>query len=596
MYLRFMAFEAASKILHRSLRGCAPVDELVNAGFAHMARGAVNSAKRLWTHALIANPSNVEAAINLAAALTVEQRFAQAARIYRGLLTTAGNGRAMDIVWSGMAVACAGMGRLDLASDAVRNAETYLEGAGFRNRIGLLVWSMRMRKMASTLRGTVEGGIVGRRGRVNAGEMEAYVTKLRGFARELGCSESSGALGVVLRKRHEYNWEGGVGRNFGAEAAERLVEAVERDQKNSSAWTQLALLQVSVGAFHTGVGVAEESLNRGGGAAAWNCWAVAKQLNGDVVSAKRGYEMAEKCLMHENTMKRRRRKQRSAQAQESGDDNEGEHNGEVTQNSQGAQDNQNLQASQVTQDNPASQENPGTQGNHAPQDIQAQQNGGVSQDNEREQGNRAAQDNQRAQDNQDAQDNRRAQDNQDAQDNQRAQDDQASEDAQDEDDTEGDCGLFGSKEDNRSAELKWRRRWLRCVLNNRGNLKRQQGDYEGAMDCYTQALQIGGGEGVIFNNMALVYIKCGSLRAAEQILRHGQLVEPHLECLQSNLMRLMRLRQVLGATSARRGRRGSSRESRHVLRERRDVGARDNQLNINMGRRNARARQSERGN
>ena len=57
-------------------------------------------------------------------------------------------------------------------------------------------------------------------------------------------SSAGSVLEAVIRLRHEYSWKESGNRNFGAEAVERLVEALEMDQTDTPAWVQPALLQM----------------------------------------------------------------------------------------------------------------------------------------------------------------------------------------------------------------------------------------------------------------------------------------------------------------------------------------------------------------
>lgn len=95
--------------------------------------------------------------------------------------------------------------------------------------------------------------------------LDVAVYRLRGLAKELNTSSASTAHGLALRLRHEFSIEETGNRSFGAEAAERLVEALEKSQDDASAWTQLALLQVRVFQWKRGLQKSETMFPRADG-------------------------------------------------------------------------------------------------------------------------------------------------------------------------------------------------------------------------------------------------------------------------------------------------------------------------------------------
>lgn len=123
--------------------------------------------------------------------------------------------------------------------------------------------------------------------------IDGAVLRLRALARDVKTSSASTALGAVLRMRHECSLEESGNRNFGAEAAERLVEALEKDNDDATAWVQLALLQLSTGEYASAREFSVQAVSRSSNVeAGWNALGVASQLNVDSENAKKAYETA----------------------------------------------------------------------------------------------------------------------------------------------------------------------------------------------------------------------------------------------------------------------------------------------------------------
>lgn len=120
--------------------------------------------------------------------------------------------------------------------------------------------------------------------------MDSAVLRLRALARDINSSSASTALGVALRLRHECSMEESGNRNFGAESAERLVEALENDESNATAWVQLSLLQLGTGEYLSAREFAVQGVSRDIQCeAGWNAMAVAMQLNDESDQAMRSY-------------------------------------------------------------------------------------------------------------------------------------------------------------------------------------------------------------------------------------------------------------------------------------------------------------------
>lgn len=123
--------------------------------------------------------------------------------------------------------------------------------------------------------------------------MDGAVLRLRALAREINSSSASTALGAVLRLRHECSMEESGNRNFGAEAAERLVEALESDKSNATAWVQLSLLQLGTGEYISARDFAVQGVSHDAQCeASWNALAVAMQLNDEGEEALSSYYKA----------------------------------------------------------------------------------------------------------------------------------------------------------------------------------------------------------------------------------------------------------------------------------------------------------------
>ncbi|KAA8498534.1 hypothetical protein FVE85_6119 [Porphyridium purpureum] len=124
--------------------------------------------------------------------------------------------------------------------------------------------------------------------------LEAVITRLRYIGLTSKSSSAFATLGMVLRLRHELcgdDWGGN--RSFGAEAAERFVESLERDRSNFSSFVQLALLQISAGEYQSAYDIAIEATKvKKTSVAAWNAFSVAAQLLDSPDEAEYAYHQA----------------------------------------------------------------------------------------------------------------------------------------------------------------------------------------------------------------------------------------------------------------------------------------------------------------
>lgn len=123
--------------------------------------------------------------------------------------------------------------------------------------------------------------------------IENCVSVLRGVARDIQSSPSSCALGAALRIRHETLWEETGNRNYGAESAERLVEALEDDDGSTSAWVQLALLQLGAGGYESARDFCVQAVARDTASGpGWNDLGISYQLNCELTEAVAAYGKA----------------------------------------------------------------------------------------------------------------------------------------------------------------------------------------------------------------------------------------------------------------------------------------------------------------
>jgi tetratricopeptide (TPR) repeat protein len=135
--------------------------------------------------------------------------------------------------------------------------------------------------------------------------MDVAVTRLRCVVRETRSPAANAALGAILRLRHDYSWDEPGNRNFGTEAAERLVDAIEGDSSDASAWVQLALLQMSSGEYSSARDFCSQAVARSSDLeSGWNALAVSYQLSNEIPDALRSYEKAAACAITHYSRKR----------------------------------------------------------------------------------------------------------------------------------------------------------------------------------------------------------------------------------------------------------------------------------------------------
>uniref|UniRef100_A0A6T6CIT4 UDP-N-acetylglucosamine--peptide N-acetylglucosaminyltransferase SPINDLY n=1 Tax=Compsopogon caeruleus TaxID=31354 RepID=A0A6T6CIT4_9RHOD len=123
--------------------------------------------------------------------------------------------------------------------------------------------------------------------------IEYGIYRLRTHSREVNSSAASTLLGACLRQRHEFSLEETGNRSFGAEAAERLVEALEKNPKDACAWVQLALLQLGSGEYPSSRDFAMQAICRDESLlASWNCLGVSSLLLDELSHAEKAFGKA----------------------------------------------------------------------------------------------------------------------------------------------------------------------------------------------------------------------------------------------------------------------------------------------------------------
>lgn len=321
VHLNEGGFEGARSIL-RSIRGNyypSYVDALNNLGLAELALGNEEAAISSFQKVIVVDKNHAEALSNYGLVLLKNGIYNAAIRAFEGAVCgAASDGRGLAFAWGGLAVARAAVGMLDEAEKAAEEAERTADPPN-KAKFTMLMISLRGRKVTSKLRKGLtsyanhpqrsenidptipsikeEDSLPSSQVPVDEDDprplMDNAVLRLRALAREIRSSAASTALGAVLRLRHEYSWEKSDNRNFGAEAAERLVEALECDESDVPAWIQLALLQMGTGEYSSAREFATQAVSREKSIeSGWNALAVASQLSDDVAEAQSAYERA----------------------------------------------------------------------------------------------------------------------------------------------------------------------------------------------------------------------------------------------------------------------------------------------------------------
>lgn len=302
------------------------LDVLNNFGLAELALGNEESAVSCFQKVILCDKEHAEALSNYGVILLKHKIYDAAIRAFEGAIKgSMGQGRGLSFAWGGLAIARGAIGLLEEAEQAAQEAERTADPPN-KARFSMLLTSIRARRVTSRLRRGVttypsqrhkmedldsspsvkqepseeaSQSLSGTASPVS-GEiedprptMESSVLRLRALARDIKSSSAKTALGAVLRWRHEYSWEDSGNRNFGAEAAERLVEALESNDSDVAAWVQLSLLQMGTGEYQEARDFAAQAVERSTEMeSAWNALAVSNQLNDDTAEAQKAYERA----------------------------------------------------------------------------------------------------------------------------------------------------------------------------------------------------------------------------------------------------------------------------------------------------------------
>jgi len=308
------------------------VEALCNYGVMLVRHGLFDHAKRPLCEALRAASSHLRAL-----------RCRRSSEFSASVLSSSFRG--VPFAWGALAVAHAGLREWQLAERAAHAAERSARGATERSRFTALLLSIQARKIAyaptqaksavpvvtpnegvenqtqsepracatgiqslssgatestNSMRQTGSVGVVVSTGEggvtSSKGSLETLIARLRNQARESKSSCALLSLGNALRLRQEVSGEeAGGNRSFGAEAAERFVETLERQPRNVTAWVQLAILQLSCGEYVSARKMAKHATrvrSDSGLAVAHAVYGVASQLLGDCEAAENSYNTA----------------------------------------------------------------------------------------------------------------------------------------------------------------------------------------------------------------------------------------------------------------------------------------------------------------
>jgi len=253
----------AARAVLRRLVAAVPeyADARSNLAVAELAAGREAAAATALAGVLAVDPSHVEARCNYALLCLRHGLPGRALALLRPATAgTCGVGRGLTFAWATTAVAHAGRGEWHHAAAAAAEAERVAECSTDKDRFGLLAASMRARRLMAEIAAIGDGEMLTAAGEDAAAaavaaaatgvtgaavapllsladaavreeelrvEIDKTVVRLRASARAVGTPAAMAGLGTVLRMRHERAWEDAGIRNYGSEAAERLVESLE---------------------------------------------------------------------------------------------------------------------------------------------------------------------------------------------------------------------------------------------------------------------------------------------------------------------------------------------------------------------------------
>ena len=332
LHLTEGGYEGAQQIL-TSIHTSFPeyLDALNNLGLSELASGDEEAAISCFQKVLLCDREHSEALSNYGLVLLRHGMYDAAIRAFEGAVKDSSpEGRGLCYAWGGLAVARGAVGNLQGAEQAAQEAERTADPLN-RSKFTMLLTSIEARSMTEDLRQGMSSessnkqdvhGLVSSLSKTkqepeeeqnqietrrNSGQssrdarpaIDNAVLKLRTLAREIKSSSASTILGAVLRLRHEYSFEESGNRNFGAEAAERFVEALEEDDSDAAAWVQLALLQMGTGEYTSARDFAVQAVSRNPSIeSAWSALGVAYQLNDELSEANSAYDKAISVIMN----------------------------------------------------------------------------------------------------------------------------------------------------------------------------------------------------------------------------------------------------------------------------------------------------------
>lgn len=291
--------ESGARDVLRSIRCSFPdyLDALNNLGLAELAVGNQAMAISCFQKVILLDSQHPEALSNYAVILLQNGMYDAAIRAFETAVEGSHTeGRGLAFAWGGLAIARCAMGMLTEGLDAAKEAERMADPAN-KPKFSMLLTSIQARVVTEDTRRGISINTATRLHRElepkTSTPVDNAVLKLRALARDIRSSASHTALGAVLRLRHAFSGEETGNRNFGAEAAERLVEALEKDDDDATAWVQLALLQMGTGEFASSREFAMQAIARDDSVeAGWNSMAVSCQLNAEVPEAEKCYGKA----------------------------------------------------------------------------------------------------------------------------------------------------------------------------------------------------------------------------------------------------------------------------------------------------------------
>lgn len=260
------------------------LDAVSNLGVVEAEMENLKEAVGCFQRVLRKDVGHIEALVNYGGVLLRMGAGEGAVRAFRSAVD-GGKDRGFGAAWTqaGLALAEGDVGHWGEAERAAV-AAVGEHGSGERFR-GVLA-CVRLRSATRLLRKfeAVEDGAAEPRGAI-----DSAVALLRTVVEDDG--GASARLGAALRLRHECQTADSGRQDFGQEAAERLVAAIEEDQADPTAWLQLALLQLGAGEYSSAKDCGVHATKKASDSnAAWNILGVSHHLNDEVAEAVQVYE------------------------------------------------------------------------------------------------------------------------------------------------------------------------------------------------------------------------------------------------------------------------------------------------------------------